>query len=214
MSSIKAPLICTISGCLTSWALAFAAMSAAPPHMPIHWNWAGEPDGYSTGAVALIILPVLQIQLVLVLHAIVHAAAPPAARRPAAWIISTGAWSFTWLQTVTALRVWGVEISSGLEASVAVALPLAGCGILFPRIPPNTVFGIRIRPTLRDERVWYSTHRWAARWFLVGSFGLVITGFTPVPIWASLTLWVGGPVIASVIYAYTVRRSDDNVRRL
>lgn len=49
---------------------------------------------------------------------------------------------------------------------VALAVPL-----LMGKVPPNPIYGFRLRATLNDPEVWYAVNAYSARWLIAG--GLV-----------------------------------------
>lgn len=207
MSSMKAPVVVSVLACAASWTIALAAMSSAPAQMPIHWNLAGEPDGYTSGDTALLLIPVLQLNLALVMMALARSVTP-AARRPTAWVGCAAVISLTWIELTFALRVWGYELPVDSTAAVAMAIPMLTVGFFMPNVPPNPIFGIRVSRTLGDERVWYAVHRRAARWVLAGGLGLLVAALVPMPFWVILVLFVFGPLLAALVIAYRVQPNE------
>ena len=59
-------------------------------------------------------------------------------------------------------------IGSGLLLS-ALAVPL-----LFDKIPPNPLYGVRLSATLNDRDTWYRVNRYVARWLLASGLATVI----------------------------------------
>jgi hypothetical protein len=50
-----------------------------------------------------------------------------------------------------------------------VALPL-----LFGKVPPNPLYGFRLRPATDDPAIWYPTNRHSARWLIAGGLSTVV----------------------------------------
>lgn len=67
---------------------------------------------------------------------------------------------------------------------LGLLLALLGVPLLRRRIPPNALYGLRIRATLEDERVWYEANEATGRDVVV--FGLLFAGAALV---ASLFEW-------------------------
>lgn len=61
-------------------------------------------------------------------------------------------------------------VCSGLLL-VGLSVPL-----LLRRIKPNYWYGLRVRKTLSDERIWYESNAYAAKWLLaLGSLHTVVS---------------------------------------
>lgn len=143
-----------------------------PESVPVRWNAAGEADGYGSPAHLFIISAAMLAFLGL------WAVLPRLSPRHFSVEEFKQTWWYTglivvclmaWLQVVA---VWGamtgsVEVPRALVGGIAVFTVLLGNVI--GKVRRNFWFGIRTPWTLANERVWYSTHRMAAK-------SMVVTG--------------------------------------
>ena len=67
------------------------------------------------------------------------------------------------------------QLTSALVAS-GVVLVGAGLPLMHRKIPPNRWYGIRLRSTLADERVWYAVNERSGRDLLVLGVTVVVLG--------------------------------------
>jgi hypothetical protein len=93
-------------------------------------------------------------------------------------------------------------------------LILAGLSIpmILGKIPPNGLYGFRVKKTMENPDIWYKTNTYSGKWLLAGGLllALVSVGFTFIPglaldgySYAVLVVWVAMfavIMIASVRY--------------
>jgi uncharacterized membrane protein len=196
-------------------AVSLAAGIWAYPRLPAevatHWNFRGEPDGYSGRFVAAFVFP-LAI-LVLAGLAWVLPKIDPKGRNylkfhDTYWLLINGILIFMGFAHLIVLAE-GV----GLPVQVQVVMPVA-VGFLFvvignylARVQPNWFVGIRTPWTLSSDTVWRKTHRLGAWVFVIAGllfmasafvpgaagavpFAVVVVGLILTPILYSLYLWM------------------------
>ena len=92
-------------------------------------------------------------------------------------------------------------VTSGLVLAT-VCVPL-----IFGRIPPNGLYGFRVRKTMEHPEIWYPVNKYGGERLLVTSLLLVLAavGYTYIPgidlevySYAVLVTWVVGATIAIV----------------
>ncbi|SDF45061.1 MULTISPECIES: SdpI family protein [unclassified Duganella] len=175
--------------CLLLIAAACAAMGwywpLLPPHVPVHWNAAGDIDGYGPRAALLLLGPGLML-LMLLLGLLLPRISP---RR---FEISSFEATYSYLCVVTVALMGyvyalvlldvvhgGVAMHRAVPAGVFILLILIGNPM--GKVRRNFFMGIRTPWTLASEAVWYTTHRLAAKLMVAsGLLGLV-------------ALWLGAP---------------------
>ena len=82
-------------------------------------------------------------------------------------------------------------VGGGRAILGAVSIFMLAMGNVMGKVRRNFFIGIRTPWTLASERVWYATHRLAAKAFVVaGLAGLVIA-------FAGLSVWLWGAVIVA-----------------
>jgi uncharacterized membrane protein len=201
-------------------ALSAYAWVNTPPgsQLPIHWNAAGEVDGYGGKFTALLLLPLTTAGIALLL-----AAVPRIDPKGDNILRSMEAYRATWvgmmlfmllLHTGAVLTALGYPLNFGILAPVGIGLMFVVLGNYMGKIRQNYMFGVRLPWTLASDLSWNKTHRFTGRLFVVvGALTILAALVRPGMLW----VWVmmGGLLVALVatgIYSYGVWR-DDPARR-
>lgn len=152
------------------------------PHLPdnvaVHWDAHGNVDRMG-GRAELFLMPVLMAGL-LALWQVLPGISPQRygiARFAASWWFVC----LAILALLAYMQALLLCVASGAGVDMARAVP-AGAALLFVllgnvmgKVKPNFWLGIRTPWTLASERVWYATHRLAAKTMtLAGALGLLL----------------------------------------
>jgi uncharacterized membrane protein len=170
--------------------------------LPVHWNVAGEPDGFMPRDWALI-MPAGVTLLVWAVFLVVDRFADAEQRERGAYVADVALTALTAL--MAAITVMTVLIGTGL-ASNMVQVIAVGFGLLLlvlgnamPKSRPNMFAGIRMPSTLRSEANWAATHRLGGWLTIVGGIVLLVAAFVaPMQV---LVWWVIGCVILPMLIA-------------
>jgi len=185
-------------------------MPSLPASIPTHWNLAGHIDGYG-GRGTLWLMPAMMLG-VLAMGALV----PKMAGQKAA--IASFAPTYSLIIVVPLGVLGAVEalmLDSGLHGGRDFPQSLPGLifvmlilmGNLMGKVKQNRYMGIRTPWTLASERVWYATHRLAAKLMVAsGLLGLLAVAVNA-PRWLIMLLLLGWPLIA-VLYSWRVSRHE------
>jgi uncharacterized membrane protein len=148
-----------------------------PETVPMHWNASGDIDRY--GPRAWVYTQPLLLGVVTLLWTVLPGVSPDRFR--------VGGFSATWwycgvvvaalLAYVQAVLLWGV--STGTMPMARALLGGIGAGIVLlgnviGKVKRNFWLGVRTPWTLASDRVWYATHRLAAKTMVAS--GLVALG--------------------------------------
>lgn len=194
--------------CALSFCIQLVLYPSLPETVPIHWNAAGEVDGWS-GKISALLLGLLPFGMT-ILFAALPKLDPKRENYQKHMKIYQPICGLFVLFFIG--MVWVVMLSA-LDFQLPVGgLISAGLGIVFiilgnfmPRIRLNYTFGIRLPWTLENETVWYKTHRVAGGWFMAAGVVFGVSGFLPAAVcWigivAVLAVAVGTSVYSWVIY--------------
>ncbi|OJX51690.1 SdpI family protein [Devosia sp. 66-22] len=170
--------------------------------LPVHWNVAGEPDGFMPRDWALI-MPAGVTLLVWAVFLVVDRFADAEQRERGAYVADVALTALTAL--MAAITVMTVLIGTGL-ASNMVQVIAVGFGLLLlvlgnamPKSRPNMFAGIRMPSTLHSEANWAATHRLGGWLTIVGGIVLLVAAFVaPMQV---LVWWVIGCVILPMLIA-------------
>jgi uncharacterized membrane protein len=199
------------------WGFAQVGLTAT---VPIHWNTAGEPNGYAPAWLGFLILPVITAGMV-ALFAVIPRIEP----RRANLIKSGSAYTTVALATlVLMLLVHVAAVAAGAGYDVPIA-PIVGGGVgllfvalgnVMTTVRSNFMFGVRTPWTLTSDLSWDKTHRLIGRLWVVGGVVMFLSsllGRTDVLVAVILVFVIGSTVLAFG-YSYSVWRSDPRRRSL
>lgn len=187
---------------------------SVPDRIPIHWNAAGEVDGYGGKFSGLLLLPIVAIGLYLLLKYI--PLIDPAKRN-----YETFASTYLLVRVVLMVYLGFVYtvllLAIGREETFPVGdLIIGSVGVLFivlgaamGKFRPNWFAGIRTPWTLTSKLSWTKTHRLGGRVFIATGLATMVAAFVGSE-WAFYTMFaVMFPgIIFLVVYSYYVWRDD------
>lgn len=194
--------------------IAAVKWGSVPDQIPVHWNAAGEVDGYAGRFVGLLLLPLIAAGLYPLLRYI-----PRIDPARANYESFAGTYLLVRvLLTVYMAFIYVVMILSiGHEETFPVGdLLVGGIGVLFiilggamGKFRPNWFAGIRTPWTLTSKRSWVKTHRLGGRVFIASGvatmLGALIGGEWA--FYAMLIVMLPG-IVFLVAYSYFVWRDD------
>lgn len=187
----------------------FAALvfPSLPARIAVHWNWAGEVDGWMNRFPAAFLVPALALVLWALLRWLPRLD-PRVAHYESFWdtyhlLVNL---IIFFLALVHALVLgyalgWAVDVTSVVLALVGILFVVLGHYL--PRVRSNWWLGVRTPWTLESERVWAETHRLAGRTFVAGGIVTVAAALLPHPLrpWVALAgLLLGG--LTPAVYSY------------
>ena len=202
--------------CLVLAAAALAATLLAwthlPERVPLHWNAHGAVDGYGPRWLLLALGPGLMLAEVLL-----FAALPPLSPKRFALESFTRTYLRIMLAAValagyiTAVLLWvaltgDVDVTRSLLAGVSVLVVVLGN--VMGKVRRNFFIGIRTPWTLASERVWYATHRLAAKSMVAAGIlslaAAMLGGLAGMAAWIALVL---AGVMVPVVYSFVHYRA-------
>ena len=207
---IASALSIAFIGAVTLWAW---------PQMPegrqlvIHWDAAGNPNGYASKGWALLLLPILALAIALLLAVI-----PPIEPRRVNLARSGKPYLAAWIGTMVVLagaQLLIVLAAVGHPANVVTIASLLVGGLLIVignylgKARSNFFFGIRTPWTLSSDLSWDKTHRLGGRVFVATGAAMIIAGLTRSGTVFAVVLVVLLALIAMVtVYSYVIWRGD------
>ena len=200
-----------------AWGLAQVGPSAT---VPIHWNAAGEPNGYGPAWLAFLLLPVVTAGLT-GLFALVPRVEP----RRANLLKSGGAYvtiAFAMLvlmlvvDVATVLAGVGHAVPMSVLVGGGVGLLFAALGNVMTTLRSNYMVGVRTPWTLTSELSWDRTHRLVGRLWVAGGLALFLISLIGHGelLLAAVVAFVVVTLVVAVVYSYLVWRADPDKRSL
>lgn len=194
-----------------------AVYSRLPDPMVIHWNAAGEPDGYGSRLFGTFLLPAVILfvwGLLLVIPKVDPRRANIEQFRDAYDTLIIAVVGVTCLLQVAILgSALGWPIQVGRLVPIAIGGLFIVLGVLLPRFRSNFFLGIRTPWTLSSETVWARTHRVGGVVMSAVGLLLVIAGIMGTPSWFYVA--IGGAmalVVFVLIYSYVAWRAEQHAR--
>lgn len=181
---------------LATLAFTLALYSKLPATIATHWDAAGQANGHGPRSVVFIGIAVMV--LLMLAWTVLPSISP---RRFTVDSFDATYWHIglliaALLAYLQCVIVWGayspsMAVSRALPGGLAVFLGLLGN--VMGKVRSNFWIGIRTPWTLANERVWYATHRLAAK-AMVGGAALALAGvFAGVP-----TAWCHAVLLAAL----------------
>jgi uncharacterized membrane protein len=216
--SVKSEIL-PILAVIASVILGFYFYAHFPQTVVTHWNWAGQPNGYSgkfTGAFAIPLLLLGMYVLFLVFPML-----DPKKERYADF-----AKVYHFFKAAIILILSGVYAASGFynlgfNIKISLVVPLM-VGILMivmgnymGKIKKNWFVGIRTPWTLSSENVWNQTHRVGGWMFM--AFGLLIIISPLLPKVLGLAAFILGIILVvfgTFVYSYLLYRKENKASRI
>ena len=176
---------------LLAYALAYPQL---PAQIPIHWNTQGVVNGYGPRGTLLLLGPGGMLG-VLVLFGLLRRLSPRD------YEVDSFRPTYLYLMLVLVVLLaylFGVLLWAALVGPQDVLrMVLGGVGVLFMlignvlgKVRRNFFVGIRTPWTLASERVWYATHRLAAKVWVAGGLLSLLGLMLGLPIWGMVALWL------------------------
>ena len=181
-----------------------------PEQLPMHWNAAGEIDGWGSRLMVVCAEPLflLVIHWVCVVACFIDPKNKGQNRKALGLVL--------WICPAVSLLAGFMTLSAALGMGLQIEkLVLIFLGILFivtgnylPKCKQNYTIGIKVMWALDDEENWTATHRFASRLWVGCGVVILLLAFLP---WGAAGLWISlGLVLlaslASVLYSYIFYR--------
>jgi uncharacterized membrane protein len=186
----------------------------AGAQIPIHWNAAGEIDGWASKTFGLLLTPALTLGLT-ALFAVIPRIDPRGDNILRSWDAYRIIWIGTLvlmlcIQAITILAAFGREINAGFLIPAGVGLLFVFLGNSMGKIRPNYMFGVRTPWTLASEVSWNKTHRLAGWLFVaLGLFMIAGAAFGEGELWVwGLLAGIGLLLVITFGYSYWVWKND------
>ncbi len=191
----------SLAGAGLSWIIALAALPYLPETIPVHWNFYGEPDGFSGRLAGAFGLPIL-----ITLTAVLLFMLPRSGRMRGTFEDSRDIYAIVGFAAVSLLlgiHTVAMLSSSGADVPVAFAFPvLLGfffivIGSLMPYLRRNTTVGFRLPWTIRNEMVWKRTHEHGGMVLVLAGILIVLLCFVSGPRATPVSF---GILMATILY--------------
>lgn len=184
-----------------------------PARIPIHWNGAGQADGW--GPRTAVFWPSILIAVTIALWCVLPQLSPKrfsVESFDSTWWYACLALTalFAYVQCMHAWAAYTGAIAIERALTVGLALFFALTGNVMGKVRRNFWLGIRTPWTLASERVWYATHRLAGRAMVAGAALALALLWARAPVGAAVAVLLGSvivPALWSLVYYKRLERS-------
>ena len=165
-----------------------------PEQMPIHWNAAGELDGWTGRAFAVFAIP--GFLAAMHLFCVLCTSLDPKVKGQTKKVLGLVFWICPFMSVLVGAVVYATALGASFNVASVI---LAATGLLFvargnytPKCKRNYTIGIKVMWALEDEANWNATHRFAGKVWVVGGLLIILGSFFPLKsfFWIYLTLTV------------------------
>ncbi len=175
-----------------------------PDQLIIHWNGAGEPDGYAPKALGVFGLPLLMCGSNLLLQFGLRT--DPKIENASKTLVLLAKWFIPVLTLilvpVTLFASMGAEIPIQVIVPLLLGVMLIAIGNYLPKSKQSYTVGIRLPWTLNSEENWNRTHHLAGYLWIGAGVLLLLCAFLPV-IWFLPVLVIIMILVAGIPFAYS-----------
>lgn len=184
---------------IITFVIAVSSLAFLPQQLPIHFNVQGEPDNFA-GKWSIFLAPAI-ILLFIFLAEILRDYDPKSKNYIKFETYYYGihfavSLLMLFIQVYTIAFVLGWQVNISRLMPPAIGLLLLFLGNIMPKFKHNYFVGVRTSWTLASERVWYLTHRFAGKIFVISGLLFILTGFLPF----KYTTWLIVLIIALLIF--------------
>ena len=196
----------------------FFAYKYLPDSVVSHWNFAGEPDGWSSKNFQTYFFPALiaGIYLLMTFLPLID----PKKENYASFAKTYQ--TFKFLLVLALLIIYLAATAFNIGYPIAIAKVVSGTigvlfvimGLLMKNIKPNWFFGIRTPWTLSSPIVWEKTHKVGGQLFSVFGLIIIITPYLPMKIGVRLfIIGIALMIFGTFIYSYIAHRAEQKTKQ-
>jgi uncharacterized membrane protein len=172
-----------------------------------HWDFSGQPNGWSGRAFAAFFFPGL-LAAMYVMFLVLPRLDPKKERyaefaKVYAVFRNLFIFFLALIYFIASLSNIGYNFNVGILVPLAIGLLFIILGNYFGKIKPNWFVGIRTPWTMSSETVWNKTHRFGGKAFILGGLIMMISGFVPLA-WRLPLLIIDIIVLlfGTIVYSY------------
>lgn len=211
MKRNKGTLILTTALMLLPMVVGLLLWNKLPEQVPMHWNAAGEVDGWGSRSTLVFFLPLFMIgiQWVCALAASLDPKSQDIKGKLAQLVLWICPFISLLAHTLVYAAVLGYDLAVEIVVPLAFGLLFMVIGNLLPKCKQSYTLGIKLPWTLSDEENWNKTHRFAGKlWVIGGAIIMATSVFGSFVIFISIT---AAMVIIPTVYSYLYFRKQKNV---
>lgn len=204
----KGTLILTTIIMLLPMVIGLIIWNKLPEQVPMHWNAAGEVDGWGSKSMLVFILPLFMV--VLQWGCVLATSLDKKSKGIRGKLEQLVLWICPFISllvhTLIYTKILGYDLAVEIIMPLVLGLMFMVIGNLLPKCKQNYTIGIKVPWALQDEENWNKTHRLAGKLWVIGGAVMVATAvFGNFIIFFGITLVM---CIVPTIYSYLYYREN------
>lgn len=173
----KGTLMITTIIMLLPMVIGLIAWNKLPERVPMHWNAAGEVDGWESKGMLVFFLPLFMVGLQWVCA--LAASFAPEGKGFKGKILHLVLWicPFTsiLIHALVYVKILGYDLAVNVIIPLTFGLIFMVIGNLLPKCKRNHIIGIKVSWALNDDENWNKTHRFAGKLWVIGGAVMAAT---------------------------------------
>jgi uncharacterized membrane protein len=175
-----------------------------PEQLIMHWNAAGEPDGYAPKAIGVFGLPLLMCGINLFVQFGLQT--DPKIQNASKTLVLLAKWFVPILtlivMPITLFASMGVDIPIMIIIPLLIGVVFIAIGNYLPKSKQSYTVGIRLPWTLNSEENWNRTHHLAGYLWILGGVLMLLSAFLPA-VWFLPVLIIIMILVVGIPFAYS-----------
>lgn len=193
--------------CLIPVMIGLIMLPKLPDQVITHWNAAGEPDGYSSKFVGVVLLPGILFLGSLLVPVILkmdpkYDNMSRKSRELIYWLLPMIS---VFTSGSTLAHALGKQINVARYACLFMGIMFVVIGNYLPKMTQSYTVGIKIPWTLADEDNWNKTHRMAGWLWTIGGAVILVSSFSGLNFYV-FTATVLVMILVPCVYSYLYYR--------
>ena len=175
-----------------------------PDSIPMHFNTAGEVDGWGSKAAVVFYLPLFMVAISFL--ALFATAADPKHKNINDKALSLALWVIPAVSilcsTMSYSAALGKEVNVNTVVPTFMGLMFIVIGNYLPKCKQSYTVGIKLPWTLNDTENWNSTHRFSGWLWMVCGAVFAVSGLLNIPVLgiAAMIIMAAAPIVYSYLY--------------
>ena len=202
----KGTLVLTTIIMLLPMVIGLILWNKLPDQVPMHWNAAGEVDGWGSKGMLVFALPLFTV--VLQWGCVLATSLDKKSKGNKGKIEQLVLWICPFVSllvhTLIYTKILGYDLAVEVLMPLILGLMFMVIGNLLPKCKQNYTVGIKVPWALRDEENWNKTHRFAGKLWVIG--GAVIAATS---VFGNFLLFFGIVLLMCIVptvYSYLYHR--------
>jgi uncharacterized membrane protein len=170
--------------CAAAFVASYYFYQHFPERVITHWNFAGQPDGYGSRAVAAFVIPTAAFAMYLFLLFLPWLDPKKDRYQEFArfYHLFRAVITIFFVATyfLTSLNNLGYALPIAIFIPIMIGILFIFIGNYMGKVRPNWFMGLRNPWTLSNEEIWNKSNRFAGKLFILGGLAMMLQSLVPI----------------------------------